>query len=239
MIGCVIGGEIGAPPAAVASLADRGPAWFGRPGRLAGLACCASLRPSCPNLARHPGPPVQLEGRAVRCRQRRARHPRPTASRGQDTGIFDRHLALEEAIVGSPLTAANRVVLLQDGPDTYRAMLAAILAARTTSTWRPTSWTTTMSASACAGADRQHGRVFRSISSGQRWHHRHAGRLLRSACRPTASRCWSSIHQTPRWRAKVGSEPARHRKLLVVDGRTASWVASTSAASTPAVRPPG
>jgi len=52
------------------------------------------------------------------------------ASRGQDTGIFDRHLALEEAIVGSPLTTGNRVVLLQDGPDTYRAMLAAILAAR-------------------------------------------------------------------------------------------------------------
>ncbi|MDP1899063.1 MAG: cardiolipin synthase [Rubrivivax sp.] len=52
------------------------------------------------------------------------------SSRGVATGIFDRHLAREEAIVGSPLTSGNRVRLLQDGPATYRAMLAAILTAR-------------------------------------------------------------------------------------------------------------
>jgi cardiolipin synthase len=51
-------------------------------------------------------------------------------TRGQGTDIFDRHLALEEAIVGSPLTTGNQVVLLQDGPATYQAMFAAILAAR-------------------------------------------------------------------------------------------------------------
>jgi cardiolipin synthase len=50
--------------------------------------------------------------------------------RGEDTGIFDRHLALEEAIVGSPLTTGNKVLLLKDGPETYKAMLAAILEAR-------------------------------------------------------------------------------------------------------------
>jgi cardiolipin synthase len=49
---------------------------------------------------------------------------------GSPTDIFARHLALEEAIVGSPLTAGNRVTLLKDGPATYRAMLAAIVAAR-------------------------------------------------------------------------------------------------------------
>ena len=47
-----------------------------------------------------------------------------------DTSIFDRHLALEQAIVGSPLTTGNRVLLLQDGPATYRAMLAAMAGAR-------------------------------------------------------------------------------------------------------------
>jgi len=47
-----------------------------------------------------------------------------------DTDIFDRHLALEESIVGSPLTAGNDVQLLQDGTATYNAMFAAILAAR-------------------------------------------------------------------------------------------------------------
>ncbi len=42
---------------------------------------------------------------------------------------LDRHLALEQAISDSPLTAGNRVVLLEDGPATYRAMLAAIASA--------------------------------------------------------------------------------------------------------------
>lgn len=47
-------------------------------------------------------------------------------SRGKETNIFDRHLALEEAIVGSPLMTDNKVVLLQDGPATYQVMFAAI-----------------------------------------------------------------------------------------------------------------
>lgn len=51
------------------------------------------------------------------------------ASRGQATDIFDRHLAIEEAIVGSPLTTGNKVHLLKDGPATYQAMYAAILSA--------------------------------------------------------------------------------------------------------------
>ncbi len=51
-------------------------------------------------------------------------------SRSPETGIFERHLAVEEAIVGSPLTTGNAVRLLQDGPATYAAMLASIAAAR-------------------------------------------------------------------------------------------------------------
>ena len=97
---------------------------------LLGLAGCSSLPTFVPDLARRPATPVQLEG---------ARGPLPAAqskaildglrSRGPNTDIFDRHLAIEEAIVGSPLTVGNRVQLLQDGPATYRAMLAAINAA--------------------------------------------------------------------------------------------------------------
>ncbi len=45
---------------------------------------------------------------------------------GVETNIFTRHLALEAAIVGSPLVVGNRVDLLEDGPVTYAAMLAAI-----------------------------------------------------------------------------------------------------------------
>jgi cardiolipin synthase len=51
-------------------------------------------------------------------------------SRSPQTDIFERHLALEEAIAGSPLTTGNEVQLLLDGPATYRAMLAAIASAR-------------------------------------------------------------------------------------------------------------
>ncbi len=98
---------------------------------LLGPAGCSSLPTIVPDLARRPATPVQLEG---------ARGPLPAAqsraildglrSRSPNTDIFDRHLAIEEAIVGSPLTIGNRVQLLQDGPATYRAMQAAISAAR-------------------------------------------------------------------------------------------------------------
>ena len=36
------------------------------------------------------------------------------AQGGQETSIFDRHLAREEAILDSPLTTGNQVLLLQD-----------------------------------------------------------------------------------------------------------------------------
>ncbi len=52
------------------------------------------------------------------------------ASRGVETGIFERHLALEEGVAGSPLTVGNKVVLLQDGPATFAAMFEAIRGAR-------------------------------------------------------------------------------------------------------------
>ena len=50
--------------------------------------------------------------------------------RSPDTSIFDRHLAVEQALAGSPLSVGNRVSLLQDGAGTYPPMLAAIRSAR-------------------------------------------------------------------------------------------------------------
>ena len=98
---------------------------------LLGLTACSSLPKFVPDLARRPGPPVQLEGARgpLSAAQSKAILKR-LAGRGQDTGIFERHLAVEEAIVGSPLTTGNDVRLLQDGPATYQAMHAAILAAQ-------------------------------------------------------------------------------------------------------------
>jgi cardiolipin synthase A/B len=95
------------------------------------LVACNSLPVIVPDQARDRGRPVQFEG---------ARGPLSAAeskavldglaSRGPATDIFERHLALEEAVVGSPLTTGNQVLLLQDGPATFQAMYAAILAAR-------------------------------------------------------------------------------------------------------------
>ncbi len=47
-----------------------------------------------------------------------------------DIDILDKQIALEQAIVGSPLILGNKVTLLQDGAATYPAMLAAISNAR-------------------------------------------------------------------------------------------------------------
>lgn len=98
---------------------------------LLGLTACSSLPTIVPDLAVRSGTSVQLEGARgpLSAAQSQAILDR-LASRGQDTDIFERHLAIEEAIVGSPLTTGNQVLLLQDGPATYQAMYAAILAAR-------------------------------------------------------------------------------------------------------------
>ena len=98
---------------------------------LLGLAGCSSLPTLVPDLAVPRGPAVQLQGARgpLSAAQSQAILAR-LSSRGQPTDIFERHLAVEEATVGSPLTTGNRVLLLQDGPATYRAMLAAIEGAR-------------------------------------------------------------------------------------------------------------
>ena len=92
---------------------------------------CASLPDIAPGVAPPSTVPVSLEG---------ARGPLSPAqskaildrlkSSGADTNIFDRHLALEEAMTGSPLNAGNKVQLLLDGPATYEAMLSAIAGAQ-------------------------------------------------------------------------------------------------------------
>ena len=47
-------------------------------------------------------------------------------SRTGKTDILTRHLAFEQAITGSPLVTGNKITLLQNGADTYRAMFNAI-----------------------------------------------------------------------------------------------------------------
>ncbi len=50
--------------------------------------------------------------------------------RGDPNDFLAQHLQIEEAVAGVPLVAGNRVQLFTNGPDTYRAMEAAIRKAR-------------------------------------------------------------------------------------------------------------
>ena len=100
-------------------------------------AGCLLLAAGCAQL---PNTDLALEARnAPRVKIEGARGPLSTqrvaailARLGGDKGeldILQQHVALEQAIVGTPLTAGNSVLLLQDGTATYPAMLSAIGAA--------------------------------------------------------------------------------------------------------------
>jgi cardiolipin synthase len=100
-------------------------------------AGCLLLAAGCAHL---PDAGLAVEGRsAPRVEIEGARGPLSTqrvaailAGLSRDTGELDllqQHVGLEQAIVGTPLAAGNSVRLLQDGAATYPAMLAAIGAA--------------------------------------------------------------------------------------------------------------
>jgi cardiolipin synthase len=94
------------------------------------LAACSSLPRIVPDMAPSAPSPTQVDNAQGPLSPARSRAILEKLERGaDDTNIFDRHLALEQAVSDSPLLTGNRVRLLQDGPETYRAMFAAILAA--------------------------------------------------------------------------------------------------------------
>ena len=95
------------------------------------MASCAGIPSLVPDLARPFGQAVRIEG--ARGPLSLAQSQAVVASlrgRRPDANALDRHLAIEEALVGSPLTTGNEVLLLQDGPATYQAMFEAIQSAR-------------------------------------------------------------------------------------------------------------
>ena len=94
---------------------------------MAALSGCSVLPTIVPDMAIRPAQPVQLEGaRGPLTSEQSKRVLDRLRSGGEETNIFDRHLAREEAIVDSPLMVGNKVVLLQDGPATFQAMFTAI-----------------------------------------------------------------------------------------------------------------
>jgi cardiolipin synthase A/B len=95
------------------------------------LAGCTSMPILVPDMGRAPPGGVKLEGARgpLTAQQSKAALARLQA-RSADTAIFDRHLALEQELTGTPLVVGNRTTLLKDGPAAYRAMFAAIRDAR-------------------------------------------------------------------------------------------------------------
>lgn len=82
-------------------------------------------------MSRNAAKPIQMAGTqgALSKSQSKAILNRIKAN-ASDNNLLDQHLAIEEAVVGSPLVVGNKVTLLQDGSDTYRDMLAAIALAK-------------------------------------------------------------------------------------------------------------
>ncbi len=96
------------------------------------LAGCSSLPVITPDMA-----PADLSGVHFQAANGQILSPERSkellaklASGGEGSDILARHLALEQAIADGPLVLGNRVVLLENGPNTYAAMFDAIAGAR-------------------------------------------------------------------------------------------------------------
>ncbi|HKQ24956.1 MAG TPA: cardiolipin synthase [Burkholderiales bacterium] len=90
-----------------------------------------SSLPSIERMEQNATGPVQLEGaRGPLSTQQSAAILEKLKEENGNPSILERHVAVEEAAVDSPLVIGNKAVLLQDGPATYKAMFAAIRNAR-------------------------------------------------------------------------------------------------------------
>jgi len=100
-------------------------------GSLALLAACTALPTIAPGDAEAAGTTgVRIDGpHGPLSPEAEKRVLTRLQAAGEDTDIFERHLAFEQEIVGSPLSAGNKVTLLQDGPSTYQALYGAMAAA--------------------------------------------------------------------------------------------------------------
>ena len=105
---------------------------------LLATACCMALVTGCATLPdtqfltkRYTNQAARFENaRGPLSEKRSAAIMAELKRKSGDLDILDRQITLEQEIVGSPLVVGNKVTLLQDGPETYKAMFAAIAAAR-------------------------------------------------------------------------------------------------------------
>jgi cardiolipin synthase len=96
---------------------------------LLGLAGCSALPVITPDLARADPASVQFQAANGRILSP-DRSKELLAKLAGDSDVLARHLALEQAVSDEPLVLGNRVVILENGPNTYEAMFSAIANAR-------------------------------------------------------------------------------------------------------------
>ena len=94
---------------------------------LLAAAGCATLPDTAALIERHAGQAVRFENaRGPLSARKSAAILAELKRKSGDIDILEKQIALEQAIVGSPLILGNNVTLLQDGAATYAAMFAAI-----------------------------------------------------------------------------------------------------------------
>ncbi len=95
------------------------------------VSACATLPDADALIERHAGQAARFENaRGPLSAQKSAAILAQLKRQSSDIDILEKQIALEQTIVGSPLIIGNKVTLLQDGPATYAAMFAAIRGAR-------------------------------------------------------------------------------------------------------------
>jgi cardiolipin synthase len=98
---------------------------------LLAAAGCATLPDTDALIERHAGQAARFENASgPLSAQRNAAVLAELKRKSGDIDILEKQIALEQAINGSPLILGNKVMLLEDGAATYPAMFAAIGAAR-------------------------------------------------------------------------------------------------------------
>jgi cardiolipin synthase A/B len=98
---------------------------------IASSTSCSSIPTMVPDMALRSQHSIQIDGKdgPLSAKQSKAILEK-LKKNGDDTNIFDKHLALMTEITDSPLVTGNSVTLLVDGPTTYDAMFAAIASAK-------------------------------------------------------------------------------------------------------------
>jgi cardiolipin synthase len=98
---------------------------------LLAAAGCATLPDTDALIARHTAQAARFENaRGPLSAQKSAAILAQLKRKSGDIDILEKQIALEQAIVGSALILGNKVTLLQDGAATYSAMFAAIRSAQ-------------------------------------------------------------------------------------------------------------